>query len=304
MGKFNLNELLSETSRAGNTDKPKTSERITMLSVYDLEPSKNNFYSMEEIDELKTAIELAGKVMQNLTVVAVEGGKYKVISGHRRRLASLALVSEGKTEYEFVPCGIEKTAEDAQAIREELLLIVTNSQRTKTAWDKVEEASRLRAVLEKMNETEKLPGRMRDLIAQVLHTSPTQIGRAEAITNHLSDAFKEELKAGKVKLSTAYELSGLSKEAQETAFVDYKERGGVSIKQAKEKKTQNNERLTTTMPESSSHIAQTIRELNDLKDDCELIRKMPHWGNRAKTLQTAIALLEEYQKKREESVAQ
>ena len=106
MGKFNLNQILNNASRQaaeGGDNPPRPAEsEIKKISVFDLVPSEDNFYSMREIEELKAAIEIAGKVLQNLTVVPLDGGKYKVIAGHRRRLASLALVEDGKPQYEFV----------------------------------------------------------------------------------------------------------------------------------------------------------------------------------------------------------
>ena len=131
---------------------------------------------------------------QNFIVVPLGGGKYKVISGHRRRAACISLVEEGKPEYEFVPCTVEADEEDAevQAIREEIMLIAANSQREKTAWDKIEEARRTRALLERIKQQEKLPGDMRKLVAQTLNTSPAQIGRFDAITRNLCPAFMEE----------------------------------------------------------------------------------------------------------------
>lgn len=194
MGRFNLNQILSDTSKAaagGGSAKPRPSEsRYEKLSVFDLAPSEDNFYSMREIGELKAAIEIAGKVLQNLVVVPMGDGKYKVIAGHRRRLASIELVNDGKPEYEFVPCVIEPTEEaaDEQEIRDGLDLIVTNSQREKTAWDKIEEVRYLREVLEKaktkprfvellrriaektFEDGELQTDGTRDFIAKVLHT--------------------------------------------------------------------------------------------------------------------------------------
>ena len=81
MGRFNLNQILSDTSKAaagGGSAKPRPSEsRYEKLSVFDLVPSEDNFYSMREIGELKAAIEIAGKVLQNLVVVPLGDGKYK-----------------------------------------------------------------------------------------------------------------------------------------------------------------------------------------------------------------------------------
>ena len=244
MAKFNLNQILNDASKraapggGGQTAPASRPAEIERLSVFDLVPSEDNFYSMNDIEELKSKIELAGKVLQNFIVVPMGGGKYKVISGHRRRAACIALVEEGKPEFEFVPCTIEADEQDAevQAIREEIMLIAANSQREKTAWDKIEETRRTREIFEKIKQQEKLPGDMRKLVAQTLNTSPAQIGRFDAITRNLCPAFMEELKADRINISTAYELSGLSAEDQAAAFEEYRETGKVSIRDARERK--------------------------------------------------------------------
>ena len=244
MGKFNLNQILNDASKraapggGGQTAPASRPAEIERLSVFDLVPSEDNFYSMNDIEELKSKIELAGKVLQNFIVVPLGGGKYKVISGHRRRAACLSLVEDGKPEFEFVPCTIEADEEDAevQAIREEIMLIAANSQREKTAWDKIEETRRTRALLEKIRQQEKLPGDMRKLVAQTLNTSPAQIGRFDAIIRNLCPAFMAELKADRINISTAYELSGLSAEDQAAAFEEYQKSGKVSIRAARERK--------------------------------------------------------------------
>ncbi len=260
MAKFNLNQILSEASKAaasGGEPIPRPAEsRIERISVFDLVPSEENFYSMREIDELKAAIEIAGKVLQNLVVVPMDGGKYKVIAGHRRRLASIALVEEGKPQFEFVPCDIEPNEEAAedQEVRDGLMLIVTNSQREKTAWDKIEEVRFLREVLEKARTKPRFVAVLqnivatafggaevqadgtRDFIAKVLHTSTTQIGRYDAIIRNLCPAFKAELQEDRINISTAYELSGLNPADQQAAFEDYRASGEISIRTARERK--------------------------------------------------------------------
>lgn len=90
MGKFNLMDLLN-TQQSGQAEPPQVSEReetqprkpaykIVALSVFDLVPSEGNFYSIAEIEKLKRDIELAGGVKQNLTVIPLDGGKYKVLA--------------------------------------------------------------------------------------------------------------------------------------------------------------------------------------------------------------------------------
>lgn len=292
MGRFNLNEILNSASRqaaeGGGENPPRPAEsEIKKISVFDLVPSEDNFYSMREIEELKAAIEIAGKVLQNLTVVPLENGKYKVIAGHRRRLASLALVEDGKPQYEFVTCSVEPNEEAAedQEIRDGLNLIVTNSQREKTAWDKIEEVRYLRDVLEKAKTRPRFVAVLqrivatvfgdsgvqadgtRDFIAKVLHTSPAQIGRYDTIIRHLSPEFKEELKEDRINLSTAYELAGLPEEYQKAAFEDYKRTGEISIKAARERKPQ------TTPPPPMPQEVQPERDTEETAPSAEPVRE-------------------------------
>jgi ParB family chromosome partitioning protein len=283
--KFNLNSLLNSTSKSAarqdnEQEKPvtqKSSLKVIPISVHSLIPSKDNFYSVEQIEELKSSIELFG-IKQNLIVRPLEDGKYKLIAGHRRRLASLALVEEGKMEYEYVPCAIEPGKDE---ILERLLLITTNATvRQLSDWEKVEQVKEMRALLEEYKKNEKLPGRVRDLIAQALNTSPTQIGRMDAIEKNLSPEFKEEFKGGGINMSTAYELSGLPEEKQKEAHREYQEKGGLSINDVKQKKAalQNTRPAKPAKPPEQPQEGQQEQQencgfqeinLNPCNSDCE-----------------------------------
>lgn len=220
------------TGRAGQAERV----NLQYISARDLVPSKDNFYSLEQIEELAMMIELAGKVMQNLTVVPLDGGKYKVIAGHRRRLAVLLLMERGKAQFEFMPCDVEATEADAemQEIRDGIQLIVANSQRVKTDWDKVEEARRMRSLLERLNEKERVPGDKRKIIAQALRTTPAQIGRYDAIAKNLVPEFQEEMQAGKLGISAAYEISGFPEDEQRRIFAEYQNDGGLRYTEARQ----------------------------------------------------------------------
>jgi len=235
MGKFNLASLLDNQAqqKAGKPQAGKDNFEIVPISVFDIEPSADNFYSVEQIEELKTAIELAGGIKQNGVVVPLGNGKYKVIAGHRRRLALLKLVKEGKPEYEFFPCKIESSEAEAQkqADREELLLILTNSQREKTDWEKMEEVRRLRLILERNGQKG-----IRHKLAAALETSPTAIGRLDAISKHLIPEFKEEMREQRLGVSAAYELSGLPEAEQQQALREYAADQGFSVAAVRGKK--------------------------------------------------------------------
>lgn len=198
---------------------------LKYIDVEDLVPSEDNFYSMSNIEELAGLIELSGGVKQPGLVVPLGGGKYKVISGHRRRLASLQLVKQGKEAYRKMPCMVEDAgreqgpeADELRAIDEAILLITTNGQREKTGKDKVEEATRLRELLERKRKFENIPGEARKIIAEWMGTTPAQVGRYDSIAKHLIPAFKTWLEEEKINISVAYELSTMSEREQLTAL--------------------------------------------------------------------------------------
>lgn len=241
MGKFNLNQLLNDKSKTAGNGETETEEsrraplKVVSLNVRDLVPSKDNFYSVENVEELKTSIEIFG-VLQNLTVKPLDNGKYEIISGHRRHKACTELVAEGKTEFEYIPCGIQAEQDE---IKERILLIMTNSTaRELSDWEKMKQAEELRKNFELLKRRENLPGRVRDLVAEALNTSSTQIARFNAIENNLSDDFKQEFEKGNIGTSAAYELSGMTEEQQKQAFSEYQEKGGVSVNEIKEQKRQ------------------------------------------------------------------
>ena len=157
---FKLTDMLPQSD---TSTKAKENRRI---SYYDLVPSADNFYSMQDIDELKAAIELAGRVLHNLVVVPQGNGKYKILSGHRRHRAIGELLNEGKDQYEFLPCTV---VDDESDLAQQTVLIAANSQREKTAWDKLEEVRQMRDIARKAKEQHGIPGRVRDLVAQFLN---------------------------------------------------------------------------------------------------------------------------------------
>ncbi len=96
---------------------------------------------------------------------------------------------------------------ESDTIKDKLSLIFTNATaRQLTDWEKVQQAKELKEILteykkalqeenkDKPKEEREKMGRIRDIVAQMLNTSTTQVGRMEAIENNLSQEFKDELK--------------------------------------------------------------------------------------------------------------
>lgn len=251
---FSITDMLNkDTSMAAAPVKDHTIERI---SYSKLVPSEDNFYSMQEIEELKTAIELAGRVLNNLVVTPLEDGKYKILSGHRRHRAVGMLLDEGKTEYEFLPCSVEQIDDTDRAVREQVLLIAANSQREKTTWDKLEEVRRMRDLQRQAKAEQGLNGRVRDLVARSLNISSSRVAKYDSILNNLISPLMEEIKADNLPISTAYELSKLNTEQQQAAFTCFVQTGKLPTGDV----FQSNTPDTTVQPEVSAPQSESASE--------------------------------------------
>lgn len=241
--KFNLTALLNQRSKeaaaAGQQEaeaqKDTTTDGVSATAdIYDLIPSKDNFYSVEDVQDLKQSIELLG-ILQPLLVTNEEDGKRRIIAGHRRRLAIMQLVDEGKERFRYVPIMVKPTK---NAILDRLAMIMTNRFREKTDWEKMTESIETEKLVQELKEQMDIPGRTRDLLAEIVDASPATLGRYKAIYNNLTAELMAEFKAGKIGVSVIYEVSGLEKEWQLKALEVYRENEALTLPDIKEIKKQ------------------------------------------------------------------
>lgn len=231
---FNLSDLMNNSSKE-TAAAPAPAYEVVELDAADLIPNeKNDIYNIENIEDLKNAIELAGGIKQNLVVEPPNSeGKYKIIAGHRRWTAAKELAAEGKEEYKKVPCLIER---EPDAAKRELLLIYTNATaRELTDAEKAKQCQRATELLTEIKNREGIAGRVRDLVADMLHTTAAQIGRYQAINKNLqNENLKEAFNKGELKVSAAYEASKLDAEGQAAAAEKLEENKTLSISDVKE----------------------------------------------------------------------
>jgi ParB family chromosome partitioning protein len=203
MGKFGLNDILNATSKAGE----KKDYTEIWLSPYEVKPSDSNFYSQENIEELADSILAVGQ--QQPTVIGRVNGEYRIISGHRRNKANIFNIERGYKQYEKV----RYLCKDMSEAVFELSLLVGNAfNRELTAYEKTEQAARLKSALIKARDEDglEIPGKLRDVVADLLGESSTNIARMEQIDKNLTDEAKEQFKAGNMGITAAYETSKLS----------------------------------------------------------------------------------------------
>lgn len=283
MAGFSITDVLMPSSISSA---PRQTHEIERISYYDLVPSEDNFYSMRELDELKSAIELAGRVLDNLVVTPLPDGRYKILSGHRRHRAVGLLLDEGKEEYEFLPCAVEQITDEERSLREQVLLIAANSQREKTAWDKLEEVRRMRDLQRQAKAQTGAGGRVRDRVAQSLHISSARVAKYDSILNNLTPALMDEIKADRLPVSAAYELSRLPEEEQLAAYTGLHEDKPAKAQKPRRQTAQPEpddvfQSNTQTSPAGNAdHLVQTICRLCSsdhavLQQLAELLRYEP-----------------------------
>ena len=238
MAKFDLHQLLSERSKAAAVERekePRTADGMEQLTldVYDLIPSQENFYSTQYINDLKQSIAIVG-LLQPL-LVERDGDKFRVVAGHRRRLACMALVEDGLAQFRRVPC-VTRAAEEegtVKTILDRLALIFANGFREKSDWEKMEETLRTEALIAELRKEVEVEGRTRWITAEFTGITEAQIGRYKSIKNNLCPELMQAFKAKRLGVSTAYELSGLSPDYQARAADTLEEVGVLSINDAK-----------------------------------------------------------------------
>lgn len=266
---FNLVEILNQRSRLevkvtgdetegarelAKADGKELPERqqIMMIDIDDLLPSNENFYQVD--DSLKQSIELVG-VLQPLLVDRPENGKYKVLAGHRRRLAVLSLLKEGKEERRYVPCVYK---EDGVADR--LAIIMANRFREKTDWEKMMEIVEVEKLAQELKQDYGLKGRSRDVTARLMGISQAQIGRYKAIYNNLNKGLMEKFKAGILGFSVVSELCSLSGEQQKNAERLMKGNGTLTLPEVKTLKSENSQVCTRTEQEERQDIVKGLEK--------------------------------------------
>lgn len=211
---FDLMGLMSDASK-GTAAVPKYEQKDIRIENMIENPLNSTIYTTEDIGKLAGAIELAGRVLQNPVVRAAdEDGKYMLISGHRRWLACKRLVSRGKTEFGVMHCLVENEPDE---LMQQLMLIYTNStSRVLNDAEKMKQAEKATAICKELKQQNRLDGRVRDIVSEMLHESSTQLARYSAISKNLTNQdLREKFERGEIGISAAYEASKLSADGQE-----------------------------------------------------------------------------------------
>ena len=202
MAEFDLAKLMKDVSKV---DTGKQQIRYIPLDLID--PDPNNFYSLDGLEELAGSIEMLG-LQQPILVRPVQGGRYMVISGHRRREA-LRLIAEGGSQQfaDGVPCIVD--AGEASKALQELKLIMANADTRKmSSADQNKQAERIEDLLRQLvDEGYVFPGRLRDWVSKLSGMSRTKLARMKVIREKLAPELLKDYSKGVMNEAVAYELA-------------------------------------------------------------------------------------------------
>lgn len=211
---------LNTASKAGVKATPSARFRTKEISINDIYRNQLNQYSLDDVDSLARAILVAGRLYHNLVVVydPAEQGDYRLVSGERRLLALHKLVDAGHPEYKTVTCQVIPKGSEAE---ERLAVILANTQRNKTAADRVQEYENLKQALEEMRAAgvdfygrDLKEGKLRDHMAAIMDEADGTLAAMEKISNSLNPELRKLMEDGKLNFTTATAAAALSTEAQ------------------------------------------------------------------------------------------
>lgn len=213
--KFSISEGMlngiSKNTRKVEKIQAKDNFKIEYINIDKIKRNKKNFYEIVDIDTLAEDIKLNG-LNHNLVVRKLNNDVYELISGERRYNALSKLVNEGNKEFNLAPCKVIESND----LDSEIILIQANAQsRELTDVEKLIQVERLQELYKiKKKNGEKIPGKIRDFIANDLKLSPTQVGRYERINNKLIPELKEIIESGNLTIANASEFASLSEDSQ------------------------------------------------------------------------------------------
>ena len=230
LGNF-LNEV-SQTS-AIKRNNMQSGEQIIFIDIDDIESNPKNFYGLRNIDELAGLIAVSN-LIEPLTVSPKADGKYKLISGHRRRAAVQKLLEEGVYNERKLPCIIKtpvtikieqengETVEFDEDAVEMLNLIASNrgQREERTIDEKLQEIKYLESFAKAIyNQKDRgFRGRFRNFFAEeILNISKSQLQRINAMEK-LTARVKQAIDEKKISESAALEMSNMTFEEQEACL--------------------------------------------------------------------------------------
>lgn len=201
MPKFNIDS-------AGD-NKSHMEQRWVWLNQIEPDEFNSEIYSIAGVEALADDIKLNG-LLQFPLVRCITGGKYMIISGHRR-VAAIRLLAEKDPEafeWKMIPVILDPDKDDTSA---HIKLISANAvNRELSQGEIMKQTLKMYSLLTEQKKKENLPGRVRDMVAKKLNMSAGAVGEYMTIEQNLIFYLKQDFLKGELSKAVAVELSKLT----------------------------------------------------------------------------------------------
>ena len=210
--KFNLAEFLPDAA-VSDSDRME----ITMIPWDHIRGNLDNFYTVDDVDELVNSIQMHGLLDPVVVTPEEDAGWYMLISGHRRHKAWGILREADPEKYGRIPAMVRRFDSKPMA---ELALIMANSSARKLSPAEVgRQAERIERLLYDLKEEGyQFDGRMRDQVAKACQVSSSKLARLKVIRENLVNCWTQKWNRNSLPEDTAYKLAQLPDWVQEKIF--------------------------------------------------------------------------------------
>lgn len=199
MPKFNID--------SAEDSKPRMEQRWVWLNQIEPDEFNEKIYNVSGVEALADDIKLNG-LLQFPLVRYMPGGKYMIISGHRRVAAIRLLAKEDPEQWKMIPVILDPDKDDTSA---HIKLISANAvNRELSQGEIMKQTLKMYSLLTEQKKKENLPGRVRDMVAKKLNMSAGAVGEYMTIEQNLIFYLKQDFLKGELSKAVAVELSKLT----------------------------------------------------------------------------------------------
>lgn len=242
---------------------------IRNILYTEIKPSEKNKFILSKIEDLAEDIKENG-LDHNIVIREVEDPEYKyeIVAGERRYTAICQNIENGDMTYKFIPAKVQRYDDENAEKR----LILNNLQSRVISPSEMLEAVESLQRLYKSDKEKgiKLPGRVRELIADDLGIGTTQVGTYQKVSKDAILEVKEMLSTSTITLSEASELAKLDEDDQ-LMFIQENEKINLqTIKEYRESLDEENVSVTDTKqsePIQKAKLVMDKYEMNDEEED-------------------------------------
>lgn len=269
---FDITAAIHGTTEAAQ---PKT-ERIQLIPLDQIEVNDKNFYEISGIRNLAESISIVG-LLDPVRVVAAEGRKYRLVSGHRRLAAYQLLRDESRgAEFDKIPAVIMAKLD---TLDEEFALLTANATARELSYaDKLQQEKAMRETLLAMKaQGRKLPTGLSQYIADSMGISRNEISRMHTVNENLVPEAMEKVKGGEMNASEAYQMARKPESEQREAMrgkqTSVYQKDEAAAQEATRRETN---RVLSKMDKAAPDLCREIQLCGSKKDAVERLKQRYH----------------------------